>query len=102
MKGCRIKMSVIAGIAALMLSGCQVLTGGNGKQALGFDGIPDSEYLVGGGYVIRYRARADGTLYLADENSQRLLATVSLEEGEAGNRTVSRKVSKRSDVPVSY
>jgi hypothetical protein len=82
MNGCGIGMSVLAGVA-LMLSGCQALNGGNGKQALGFDGIPGSEFLVGGGYVIRYRARVEGTLYLADENSQRLLATVSLQAGEA-------------------
>lgn len=84
MKICGIRSVGAAVMAALILSGCQSLNGtGNGKQALGFDGIPSSEYMVGGGYVIRYRAPVQGTLYLADENSQRLLATVSLQAGEA-------------------
>ena len=84
MKGCRIRKGVVAGTVALMLCGCQTRNGGNeSKPALGFDGVPSSEYLVGGGYVIRYRARVAGTMYLADENSRRLLSTVSLQAGES-------------------
>jgi hypothetical protein len=44
--------------------------------------MPDSRYLVGGGYYIIYRADVEGELFLVDEASERLLATVSLLPGE--------------------
>lgn len=79
-----IRKCILTGMLILTFTGCRIMTDNDvSKQALGFDGIPSSEYLVGGGYVIRYRAQVAGTLYLADENSQRLLATVSLQSGES-------------------
>jgi hypothetical protein len=54
----------------------------NGFALFDFEGIPSREYLVGGGYIIRYRASVDGDLYIAEKTSNRLLATVSLQPGE--------------------
>jgi hypothetical protein len=78
-------LAVLAGCMALAGVGCRTLTlprMGPRTNTLGHDGIPEQEYLVGGGYKIIYRAHVDGVLYLADQNSRRLLATVSLQAGE--------------------
>jgi hypothetical protein len=53
-----------------------------GYALFDFEGIPSREYLVGGGYMIRYRASVEGDLYIAEKTSNRLLATVSLQPGE--------------------
>ena len=53
-----------------------------GFSLFDFDGMPSREYLVGGGYKIRYRAPVAGDLYIAEKTSSRLLATISLEPGE--------------------
>ncbi|MEM6334621.1 MAG: hypothetical protein AAF823_14915 [Planctomycetota bacterium] len=45
-------------------------------------GLPDDRYIVGGGFSIEYVARADGTAIWADQATERILATYSLEEGE--------------------
>lgn len=78
-------LAILLGCLALVGTGCQSLTiprMGPKPNALGHDGIPDRQYLVGGGYKIAYRAGVDGVLYLADQNTHRLLATVSLQAGE--------------------
>jgi len=80
-------VSIVLGLSLMAVAGCKTLNGeakgwGNGRDPFNFDGLPDREYLVGGGYVIRYRADAEGDLFIADENSSRLLATVTLLEGE--------------------
>ena len=79
----------LLGCSILMGSGCQSWIAANRqpveevkKNVFDFDGIPGREYLVGGGYKISYRAHVEGDLYLADEESHRLLATISLQPGE--------------------
>ncbi|HSR88710.1 MAG TPA: hypothetical protein VLL07_07120 [Pontiella sp.] len=52
------------------------------NDAFDHNGIPDSRFLVGGGYFIIYRADVEGELFLVEEVSERLLATVSLQSGE--------------------
>ena len=47
-----------------------------------FEGIPNRDYLVGGGYMISFRALESGNLYVAEKNTNKLLATVSLQPGE--------------------
>ncbi|MEE9367393.1 MAG: hypothetical protein V3V05_00865 [Pontiella sp.] len=83
------KMATL-GMVTLLVAGCQTLKRGNDqsekvvqKDVFNFAGIPSREYLVGGGYMIRYRASVEGVLYLADEKSERLLATISLQPGES-------------------
>ena len=78
----KVLMGLLLGLA-LGLSGCQLM--GSGKSAsdqFDYDGVPSREYLVGGGYHISYRAVVEGNLFLVEEHSNRLLATITLEPGE--------------------
>ena len=80
-------VGIVLGLLLMASAGCTSLGGnkkgwGNGKDPFDFDGLPSREYLVGGGYFIRYRAEVEGDLFIADENSNRLLVTVSLLPGE--------------------
>jgi hypothetical protein len=68
---------LLAGIT-IGLSGCQSVK----NNRLDYGGVPGEEYLVGGGYHISYRARVEGDLFLAEEQTNRLLATITLEPGE--------------------
>ena len=61
------------------LTGCQSM---NKEARFDYGGVPGQEYLVGGGYHISYRAKVEGDLFLAEEQTNRLLATISLEPGE--------------------
>ena len=85
--------SILLVLAVLTTAGCQSFRPFSLKPAtetetvvkknlFGFDGVPAREYLVGGGYMIRYQAQAEGELYIAEQNSNRLLATISLQAGE--------------------
>lgn len=46
-------------------------------------GIPAARYQVGGGFEIDFTAPADGTVYVVDQASKRILAMESLEEGDS-------------------
>ena len=81
------KVVLIAGAALLVLSGCESMNFGGSSykpkdNVFDYEGMLDDQYLVGGGYFIVYRAKVEGVLYLADDSSDRLLATISLEAGE--------------------
>ena len=75
------KQALVILLAGIMigLSGCQSV-----KRDSRFDygGVPGEEYLVGGGYHISYRAMVEGDMFLAEEQTNRLLATITLEPGE--------------------
>ena len=76
---------VILAVVSILASGCQNFSlRGNDlrKDVFDHEGMPDDKYLVGGGYFIIYRADVEGELFLVDEASERLLATVSLQPGE--------------------
>ncbi len=45
-------------------------------------GIPERQFLVGGGFDIRYIAPADGTVFWVEERTQRIVVMRSVEEGE--------------------
>ena len=86
-----IKQLFMLGALAIGVAGCQAWSLSAEKLDQGyqlkdnvfdFEGLPDRQFLVGGGYFIVYRAAAEGDLYLADDASDRLLATVSLQAGE--------------------
>jgi hypothetical protein len=96
-KICRkVKMMITKQQRVVILLGCLALAGSGcsswmvakeqpvevKRNVFDFDGIPGHQYLVGGGYKINYRASVEGDLYLADEKSNRLLATISLQPGE--------------------
>ena len=76
---------VMLAVAGILMGGCQNFSLGRDKardDVFDHDGMPDSKFLVGGGYVIIYRADVEGELFLVDKASERLLATVSLQPGE--------------------
>ena len=77
------KMRGIAtGCLVVALAGCQSWRPAMAADVFDYDGMPDSQYLVGGGYFINYRAPVEGDLYIADDDSNRLLATITLQPGE--------------------
>ena len=63
-------------IAIVLSSGC------TSPDAIRSDGIPHSRYMVGGGYMIKYKAPSPGTAYFVEESSRKIIATQSLDEGE--------------------
>ena len=76
---------VILAMVGFLVAGCQSVSPGRYDRrddVFDHDGMPDSQFLVGGGYFIIYRADVEGELFLVDEASERLLATVSLKPGE--------------------
>ena len=78
----RVLMVLFAGLA-LGLSGCQSMKSGTAKNGqFDYDGMPARKYIVGGGYHISYRAMVEGDLFLAEDHSNRLLATITLQPGE--------------------
>ncbi len=83
-------MALSVGALVLLTAACQSWSGARDEpdpvsireSVFDYDGTPDKKYLVGGGYFIVYRARRAGELFLADDSSNRLLATISLDPGE--------------------
>jgi hypothetical protein len=76
---------MIPAMVGILVAGCQNFPAGRNNprsDVFDHDGMPDEKYLVGGGYFIIYRADVEGELFLVDEASERLLATVSLQPGE--------------------
>jgi hypothetical protein len=76
---------MVLAVIGILACGCQNLSLNRNdlqKDVFDHDGMPDSKYLVGGGYFIIYRADVEGELFLVDEASERLLATISLQPGE--------------------
>lgn len=76
---------VVVAVVGILAAGCQNLAMSRydvRDDVFDHDGMPDSKFLVGGGYFIIYRADVEGELFLVDEASERLLATVSLQPGE--------------------
>jgi hypothetical protein len=63
-------------VLPLVLSGCVVVV--NSEQCFS----AKEENRVGGGLVIDYRAKEDGTAILVDKKSGKTIETMSLSEGE--------------------
>ncbi len=76
-------LSIVFG-CGLLLAGCQIYQPPVEEEValFDYDGLPNREYLVGGGYMVSYRAKEEGVLYVAEEHSKKLLATISLQPGE--------------------
>lgn len=85
-----IRFLALAGASILLTSGCQSMRAmdpdpaptAGATKVFNYDGIPLKQYYVGGGYAVRYIARQDGTLFMADDTAKRLLETISLHAGE--------------------
>lgn len=80
--------SIVLGCAFLLGSGCQTYRSPPPEPAeeevklFDYDGMPNREFLIGGGYMISYRAKEEGVLYVAEHHSKKLLSTISLQPGE--------------------
>lgn len=68
---------VCALLALWLLGGCA------SSRPLQADGLPGEEYLVGGGVMIEWEAPADGTVYLVEKQTSKIIETRSLKEGES-------------------
>lgn len=64
------------GLAVLTIVGC------SGNRSLQPDGVPGDEYLVGGGMMIDWEAPAEGTAYLVEKQTGKIIETRSLKEGD--------------------
>lgn len=80
--------ALVCGVLLLGTTGCRSpfrqknLSPRASDAVFDYDGIPLREYYVGGGYVIRYIAKENGALFMADDTAGRLLETISLHAGE--------------------
>jgi hypothetical protein len=63
-------------LSALLLGGCST------SRSLQSDGLPGEEYLVGGGMMINWVAPTDGTAYLVEKTSDKIVETRSMKRGE--------------------
>ncbi len=72
----------VAGLVLLLgLAGCSS-TGFLSRGPLTASGLPQRQYLVGGGMHIEYTAPSDGRLYWAEETTQKILAMKSVKAEE--------------------
>jgi hypothetical protein len=73
---------VVAGLALLLgLAGCSSV-GFLSRGPLTAAGLPQRQYLVGGGMHIEYVAPSDGRLYWAEETTQKILEMKSVKAEE--------------------
>lgn len=79
----RISFVVLSAAFCVTLTGC-VYPKPNPMQS---DGIPMPKYLVGGGFQLKYTAPVDGTLYVADSHSSKMLITESLKADDTFEQT---------------
>ena len=79
--GSRIARAVAIFILLLGLAGCSS-TGFLSRGPLTASGLPQRQYLVGGGMHIEYTAPSDGRLYWAEETTKRILAMKSVKAEE--------------------
>jgi hypothetical protein len=65
-------------VSAFFATGCA----SSQKTSFGFNGLPQEQYRVGGGFDIEYNAPADGTFYLVDQSSGKFVITKDATEGD--------------------
>ena len=67
----------------LAFSGCST------PRYLPADGLPADQYLVGGGLMIDWKAPSEGTAYLVEKTTGRIIETRSMEAGDSFGFSVS-------------
>ncbi|HPD48249.1 MAG TPA: hypothetical protein P5279_01555 [Anaerohalosphaeraceae bacterium] len=79
--GMRWVIFVVGWLAAVGVVGC-------GRQVHRTEGdftkcgIPERQFLVGGGFEVRYVAPADGTVFWVEERTRRIVVTRTVQKGE--------------------
>lgn len=74
---------VTLGAIILVLAGC------NTPRYLPADGLPADQYLVGGGLMIDWKAPSEGTAYLVEKTTGKIIETRSMEAGDSFSFSVS-------------
>ncbi len=69
---------VASGFLLMLLS----LGGCSTSRPMLTDGLPGEEYLVGGGVMINWQASAEGTAYLVEKSSGKIVETRSMKRGD--------------------
>ena len=64
-------------VVAGLLAGCQT------NPPLQSDGLPGEQYLVGGGMMIDWEAPTEGTAFLVEKASRKIVETRSLAAGDS-------------------
>ena len=76
-------------VVGLLMFTAVVLAGCGTTRQLEAGGLPGEEYLVGGGLMIEWEAPADGTAYLVEKETGKIIETRSLKEGDSYGFSVS-------------
>ena len=81
-------LGIVVVLSAVILPGCGSFVSDMGNN-FNSDGLPKQKFFVGGGLQIDWIAPVDGTIYLVEENTRKILMTKSLEAGEDFELSVS-------------
>jgi hypothetical protein len=87
------KTTIISLITALTLfTGCAT------NSSFQHGGIPKEKYLAGGGFEYVFQAEADGTLYIVEKNTKRIIETKPMKRSEK----VSSQISDTEKFATSF
>jgi len=78
----RFQITATVGLVLLALMAFSTAGCSSTSYPLSAEGLPAKEYLVGGGFMIDWVAPEDGTAYLVEEKTKKILGTKSLKKGE--------------------
>jgi hypothetical protein len=76
-------------IAAVLIVLAFAFAGCSTPRHLQADGLPGEQYLVGGGFMIDWKAPTEGTVYLVEKTSGKIIETRSLDAGDNYSFSVS-------------
>ena len=75
--------AIVLFVSGSLLAGCST------PRYLPADGVPDDQYLVGGGLMIDWKAPSEGTAYLVEKTTGKIIETRSMEAGDSFSFSVS-------------
>jgi hypothetical protein len=79
---CDVCSRCATGVAVGLLSALLLVGGCSTSGSLQADGLPEEEFLVGGGMMINWEAPTDGTAYLVEKSSDKIVETRSMKRGD--------------------
>ena len=80
--GCDADRRCVRLVACGLMAVSLVLGGCSASRPMLADGVPGEEYLVGGGMMINWQAPAEGTAYLVEKTSGKIVETRSMKRGD--------------------
>jgi len=90
----RFRLTTCIAALCLVLAGLVVCSCST-TRPLQADGLPGQESLVGGGLMIDWEAPEDGTAYLVEKETGKIIETRSLEQGESYSFSASSPLQAR-------